>query len=168
MNTDEDFTFFYRSPLGQWNKKEFIVNRVEYNCAEQYMMAQKALLFRDFDAFAAIMKEESAKNQKAMGRLVKNFDSTIWDMNAKRIVFDGNYAKFTQNEDLQKLLLDTVGTTLVEASPIDKIWGIGLGEDDPRSLNRSEWQGLNWLGEVLVSVRDRILSENIYHMSGSA
>ena len=68
-------------------------------------------------------------------------------------MFQGNYAKFTQNPDLLKTLIDTIGTTLVEASPYDKVWGIGLAEDDPKALNRETWEGTNWLGEVLTDLR---------------
>ncbi|MGK4455917.1 NADAR family protein, partial [Klebsiella pneumoniae] len=73
---------------------------VKYNCTEQYMMAQKAKLFHDDESLAKIMAATSPKVQKALGRKVKNFDAAQWEFWGRSKVFDGNYAKFTQNPDL--------------------------------------------------------------------
>jgi ribA/ribD-fused uncharacterized protein len=121
------------------------------------MMAQKAVLFQDREALAQIMASDSPRIQKGLGRKVRGFNQSKWDAQAREIVYRGNWAKFTQNPDLQELLLATRGTTLVEASPSDRIWGIGLGEDDPQAGDRKTWRGRNWLGEVLTRVRDDIL-----------
>ena len=151
----EEFHFFWKSPLGQWNKSPFVdENKTTYLCAEQYMMYQKALLFNDLDAAKLILNEKSPKKQQELGRTVKNFDKDIWDEHAKTIVFKGNLLKFTQNEPQRNLLLSTIGKTLVEASPFDLIWGIGLGEDDPDRFDRTKWRGTNWLGECLMKVRE--------------
>jgi len=157
----EKFTFFYRtaSPFSQWHPCEFEIEGNKFNCAEQYMMYCKAKLFKDEVMIEKILAAKHPKQQKAFGRKVKNFDKNTWDKNAKKIVYKGNYAKFTQNESLKKELMDTVGTTLVEASPYDKIWGIGLSENDARAYSRSTWQGKNWLGEVLTELRENILKE---------
>ena len=117
------------------------------------MMAQKARLFNDEESREAIMAAAHPRDQKALGRRVKNFDAKIWNDNCEKIVLDGNIAKFSQNEKLKKLLLSTYPLTLVEASPDDKIWGIGLDMKSPNLLNEYEW-GDNKLGLTLTVVRD--------------
>ena len=162
----EQFTFFWGGSFSQWHKSDFTVDGKKYVTAEQYMMEQKALLFDDQDIADEIMKTNNPKKQKTLGRKVANFDPEKWNEEAKAIVYKGNYAKFTQSESLLTELLDSYGTTLVEASPYDKIWGIGLAEDDVRALDRSTWKGSNWLGEVLTNVRDdlsNILNEESYN-----
>ncbi|MCM3134160.1 NADAR family protein [Paenibacillus polysaccharolyticus] len=154
----EKFTFFWQtaSPFSQWFKADFTVDGVQYTSAEQYMMHQKALLFGDQQIADKIMKTRSASVQKKLGRQVTGFDHTIWESECQRIVYEGNQAKFTQNEDLLAALLATQGTTLVEASPDDRIWGVGLAEEDPRIRNRKTWRGTNWLGEILTRLREEI------------
>lgn len=153
----ETFTLFWHGPFSQWHACEFEVDGVKYNCAEQYMMAEKARVFGDDESLAKIMEATSPKVQKALGRKVKNFDPNLWTAACKDIVCRGNYAKFSQNPELLGKLFDTRGTTLVEASPYDKIWGIGLGPDNPDAKDRSKWKGTNWLGEVLTSVREKLV-----------
>lgn len=155
----EEFEFFWNGPFSQWLRCRFVVDGVKYNCAEQYMMAEKARLFGDKKMERAIMKSTSPREQKAFGRKVKNFNVHKWESVARDIVYKGNYAKFTQDKKLLKVLLLTKGTTIVEASPYDKIWGIGLRKDDKRAQSRSTWQGKNWLGEVLTKLRDDLLKE---------
>jgi len=154
----EKFTFFWQtaSPFSQWFKADFTVDGVQYTSAEQYMMHQKALLFGDQQIADKIMKTRSASVQKKLGRQVTGFDQTIWESECQRIVYEGNQAKFTQNEDLLAALLATQGTTLVEASPDDRIWGVGLAEEDPRIRDRKTWRGTNWLGEILTRLREEI------------
>jgi hypothetical protein len=152
----EQFTFFYGGWASQWAPSEFILDGVKYNCAEQYMMAQKAILFDDQAALAIIMGTDNPKIQKAAGRTVQNFDKAIWEANAKVYVYRANFAKFTQNHEAMKWLMGTRGTTLVEASPWDKIWGIGLASNDPLAQDRNTWQGTNWLGEIVTQVREDI------------
>ena len=154
----EQFAFFYGGPASQWRPSLFVVDGVTYNCAEQYMMAMKALLFNDADALEIIMGTDNPKIQKAAGRMVKGFDQTLWEQNCKLYVYRANLSKFLQNPELLTWLLATEGTTLVEASPWDRIWGIGLGQDNPLRLDRATWQGTNWLGEIITNVRDDILA----------
>lgn len=153
----EQFTFFYNGPFSQWHMKEFKVDGVEYNCAEQYMMAQKATVFGDVVAHYQIMNTISPAKQKALGRTVVGFDVAIWSIEAKLIVYRGNLAKFKQNSSLFDTLYKTRGTTLVEASPTDTVWGIGLSESDERRLSRDTWRGTNWLGEVITKVREDLI-----------
>jgi ribA/ribD-fused uncharacterized protein len=158
---DEQFTLFWAGIFSQWYQADFVIDDVRYCCCEQYMMAEKAKLFGDGKTLAQIMGTRDPKQQKKLGRQVAGFDKDVWERieeNGKpycwNIVYQGNVAKFQQNPGLGELLQKTAGTTLVEASPYDKIWGIGLGEDDPRAKERSQWQGTNWLGEVLTQVRE--------------
>ena len=158
---EEKFTYFWsnKSPFSNWHKAEFTEHGIQYSCSEQYMMHHKALLFNDHDIAEQILKTSNPGKQKALGRKVKGFDEKKWEENCKQVVYQGNYLKFTQNEPLLKRLLKTKGTTLVEASPVDNIWGIGLAEDDPRAKSRETWQGKNWLGEVLTELRDHLIKE---------
>ena len=142
-----------KSCLSQWFQRDFVIADITYKNAEQYMMAQKALLFEDTIILAKIMAESDPKKIKAFGRLVKGFDPVIWEDNCEKIVYDANFAKFSQNQDLKDFLLSIEGI-LVEASPYDKIWGIGLKASDPRALNQDTWNGLNKLGFILTDVRE--------------
>jgi len=160
LQEEEKFTFFWSGPFSQWHKCSFTVREITYNCTEQYMMAQKALLFNDESTYNEIMAESNPRAQKKLGRKIQGFSKDIWDKHRYTIVLVGNIAKFSQNADLNQTLMDTELTTLVEASPLDNIWGIGLGEqtrDGDAVLeiyDRSEWKGLNLLGQVLTQVRE--------------
>ena len=121
-------------------------------------MMQKARLFGDTQAEARIMATTDPADQKRYGRQVIGFGQDIWRMHAKDIVYRASYAKYTQNPEMRKELLATAGTTLVEASPEDHIWGIGLRKTDPRALDRAQWKGTNWLGEILTKVREELLT----------
>ncbi|MGG1651864.1 NADAR family protein [Paenibacillus sp. NRS-1780] len=160
----EKFTFFYRSqsPFSQWYPSVFIVDELEFNCAEQYMMFKKAQLFGDEEAASKIMQAPTPREQKARGRSVRGFDQSLWEANCRQFVYDGSYAKFTQNSNLLKHLLKTKGTTLVEASPTDTIWGVGLAETDARIRCRKSWRGTNWLGEILTKLREDVLQKEEY------
>jgi hypothetical protein len=154
------FTFFWHaeSPFSQWHPSRFTVDGKQFMCAEQYMMHGKAVLFGDLEVAERILASESPKAQKALGRKVKGFDERRWNRERERIVYEGNHAKFTQNEELLKALLATAGTELVEASPVDLIWGVGLAEDDPRIQDPSRWRGQNLLGKVLTRLREELLA----------
>lgn len=155
----ENFIFFWDGPFSQWEPAEFEIDDVTYNCAEQYMMARKAKMFGDEDTYDRIMEEDSPREQKKLGRSVKGFDAERWNNVAREIVYEGNYAKFTQNPELLDKLLATRGTTLVEASPYDCIWGIGMAEGDPGIEDRNNWRGTNWLGEILTGLRQDLVEE---------
>ena len=156
------FVFFWNireenEEFSNWYPSNFVVNGVLYWCVEQYMMAQKAELFGDFEILSEIMQSKYQKEIKALGRKVRNFTSDIWNENKERIVYEGNLAKFTQNTKLREKLLNTGDKILAEASPFDKIWGIGLGVKDGKMIyNPNEWNGDNLLGFILMKVRDNL------------
>jgi ribA/ribD-fused uncharacterized protein len=156
----ETFTFFWSGPFSQWHHSPFTLDGCLYTTAEQYMMAEKARLFSDQTTLTLIMEASHPRDQKALGRKVQNFDQQVWDREARKIVYRGNRAKFTTHRDLLQMLLDTEGTTLAEASPIDTIWGIGLAADAEDARDRSKWLGQNWLGETLQKLRDDLLAES--------
>jgi ribA/ribD-fused uncharacterized protein len=154
------FTFFYTqaSPFSQWYPCTFVVDGNTYSCAEQYMMRGKAVLFGDHAIAAQILAAPHPRDHKALGRKVASFDDAIWRREREAIVLAGNRAKFTQNPELRALLVATRGTELVEASPRDRIWGIGLGADDPRARDRAQWRGANLLGKILTALRDELIA----------
>lgn len=154
-----EYQFFYGGICSQWFACEFEVDGVIYNCAEQYMMACKARLFNDSESLKKIMEAHHPRDQKALGRKVKNFSKSAWDRVARDFVYEANYAKFTQNEGLKKELLSTGDALLVEASPTDTIWGIGLSCYDKNRLDPNKWKGTNWLGEVITKVRGDIRAD---------
>lgn len=164
-----DYVFFWghkstpgkitNSCFSQWYPATFSENGVEYNCTEQYMMAQKAILFKDDVTLKEIMSKTDPAEIKKLGRLVKNFDKKIWDENCRKIVEQGNYLKFSQNEELKKYLLATGNKILVEASPYDDIWGIKMRKEEPDAKNPLKWKGTNYLGFALTNVREKIKNE---------
>lgn len=119
-------------------------------------------MFGDYETAHAILETQNPKEQKALGRKVKNFTPDEWNTVARTIVYYGNLAKFSQNPELLQQLLDTGDTLLVEASPYDTIWGIGLNEEDARNTPPENWKGTNWLGEVLVRVRQKLSNEQFF------
>ena len=153
-----DILFFYGGPCSQWYPSTFVIDGEKYNCAEQYMMAQKALFFGDTEAHRAIMKATDPSEQKMIGRQVRNFDADKWNEVCREIVYKANVAKFSQNEYLNKWLKNTGDRELVEASPTDCIWGIGLSTSDPRRFDRSKWRGTNWLGEAIMQARETLFN----------
>ncbi|MGE4061472.1 MAG: NADAR family protein [Sphingomonadales bacterium] len=156
----ERFTFFARnpSPFSQWYEDApFELDGIRFATAEHYMMFRKGQLFGAPDAMLQQILAATPRGARALGRQVPGFKEQIWRPVARTIVAAGNYAKFTQNPPALWALLETEGTTLVEAAPWDRVWGIGLAANDPRSQQRDTWLGLNWLGHTLTDVRDTLL-----------
>lgn len=120
------------------------------------MMAGKARLFQDAFALEKIIHCESPKEAKAIGRSILNFSEEIWKGNRERIVKNGNYLKFSQHQELKQFLHSTENRIIVEASPYDKIWGIGIKPDHPDAKNPVNWKGINLLGFALMEVRDKL------------
>jgi hypothetical protein len=156
----ERFTFFYTeaSPFSQWHRCAFVVDGHAFTCAEQFMMHGKAVLFGDAEVAAEILAADHPRTHKALGRKVRNFDNNVWLAERERIVRAGNRAKFTQAPALRAALVATAGTTLVEASPFDKIWGVGLAASNPKIHDRATWRGKNLLGVILTRLRDELIA----------
>jgi ribA/ribD-fused uncharacterized protein len=123
------------------------------------MMAEKARLFGDNEVLLKIMLATDPSRQKAFGKTVKNFNKEKWEAVAKDVVYQGNYAKFTQYPELKEKLLATGDKIIVEASPTDCIWGIGLAVDDDLIFDQKNWRGTNWLGECIMKVREELRKE---------
>ncbi|XP_046578082.1 uncharacterized protein LOC124285851 [Haliotis rubra] len=154
----DNFEFFYgnKSPFSQHFLATFTIEGVKFNCAEQYMMYQKAVLFKDEVYKKKIMSTPNPVEQKRLGRKVRKFDKAVWGRNCVQIVERANAAKFSQNQDLKKQLLATRPKLMVECSPRDRLWGIGLGRSNPKAWDTKTWRGKNLLGYALTAVRDRL------------
>jgi len=160
-----DFLFFWghtektdyvtKACLSQWYESEFIVEEITYFTAEHYMMAEKSKLFDDINIYNQILETRKQGKIKELGRQIKNFNQDIWDEYKYQIVVKGNFLKFSQNEKLKTFLIDTNSKILVEASPLDVIWGIGLSVDDEKVRNPHLWECSNLLGFALMEVRDK-------------
>ncbi|MBG0832604.1 NADAR family protein [Planomonospora sp. ID67723] len=139
--------------LSQWWPADFTVDGVLYRSAEHFMMAAKARLFGDEETASAIVAAGHPKKAKDLGRRVRGFDEQAWARARFDLVVRGNLAKFGQNPELGEFLLGTGERVLVEASPVDRIWGIGLAADDERAGRPEQWRGLNLLGFALMEAR---------------
>ena len=142
------------SCFSQWYHAPFVVEGQCYPTAEHFMMAEKAALFGDQATRAQVLQAPNPDAVKALGRHVRGFDETAWLKNRFSIVIRANEAKFAQNLELGQFLKQTGSRVLVEASPVDRIWGIGLTQDDEKVSNPNLWRGLNLLGFALMQIRD--------------
>lgn len=143
--------------LSQWYVSPFEVDGIQYPTAEHWMMAGKARLFQDAEHLEQILAAEHPAAAKKLGRQVRGFDSEVWDAHRFDLVVEGNRHKFAQNDALADYLRQSGQRVLVEASPVDPIWGIGLAQDDPRAHDPAQWQGHNLLGFALMEVRDGLM-----------
>ena len=163
-NPDTAFVYFWgHTPnpkkmtaacFSQWYDCHFEVDGVQYRTAEQYMMASKARLFGDEEVLQEIMAADNPHDYKKLGRKIRGFEQEAWNARKYDIVVKGNKAKFGQNPDLKAFLLSTGEAILAEASPYDKIWGIGLDRETALKGTVEQWQGENLLGRALMEVRD--------------
>lgn len=145
-----------QSCFSQWWGAPFIVDQVRYKTAEHWMMAGKARLFKDEDILQKILQANTPAEAKKLGRQVKNFDAATWDAHKFELVVQGNYHKFSQHPALKTFLLNTQDRILVEASPLDRIWGIGMAATNEQVHNPLQWRGHNLLGYALMTVRDQL------------
>lgn len=144
--------------FSQWFESSFSLNGISYLTAEHYMMAEKARLFDDQDALNQIIASQTPALAKKLGRGIRGFDEARWNERRFDAVVEGNLAKFSQHASLKEFLLNTGDRILVEASPVDKIWGVGMAEDHLDIENPALWQGLNLLGFALMKVRQQLLA----------
>lgn len=145
-----------KSCLSQWWLADFVVAGITYRSTEHWMMAEKARLFNDDKALAQVLAAKSPAEAKKLGREIQHFEPGIWEAHKVEVVTAGNLHKFSQHKELAKFLLSTGDRVLVEASPVDAIWGIGLAADSPDADNPVRWQGPNLLGFALMEVRDQL------------
>jgi len=162
-----DFLFFWghkpkteeaadASCLSQWFPATFVIDGVSYRTAEHWMMAEKARLFGDDAALKKIVACKTPAEAKALGREVKNYDDVRWGKARSESVVVGNVAKFEQHAAMGAFLKSTGNAILVEASPRDRIWGIGMGASNPDARDPKKWRGRNLLGFALVEARSRL------------
>lgn len=157
----KNVVFFYgvKNVNGEFSNhyvREFVVNGNTFRCVEQYMMAQKALIFRDFETFNKVMNSVNPAEMKHLGREVKNFDAEKWNEVKVRVVKNAVFAKFSQNWDLRKMLLETGDKMIVESNPMDRIWGIGMCKSDKEVMNKMDEWGENLLGKIMMEVREEL------------
>jgi ribA/ribD-fused uncharacterized protein len=145
-----------KSCFSQWYPAVFKVAGETYPTAEHWMMAEKARLFGNEAIRQRIIMARHPDEAKKLGREVLNFDPQVWDEQKYELVKTGNYQKFSQHPKLREYLLTTGSRVLVEASPVDAIWGIGLAASHPDALQPAKWPGQNLLGFALMEVRDQL------------
>lgn len=150
------YVFFYGGPYSNWFMQPFEYNGKTYNCSEQYMMEMKAIVFGDAEIAKQVMEAKSPDVQKRLGRLVAGFNPDHWLGVCEELMVPALVAKFTSAEWLKETILNSGDATLVEASPYDKIWGVGLSRLDPAILDETKWRGANLLGKVLMAAREII------------
>jgi ribA/ribD-fused uncharacterized protein len=139
--------------LSQWWPAPFVVDGLSFATSEHYMMWRKAILFDDLAVAGQILTTSHPQQAKALGRQIAGFEQQTWDDQRYGVVVAGSVAKFGQHADLRAYLLGTGERVLVEASPVDRIWGIGLAADDPRAADPAQWRGDNLLGFALMDAR---------------
>ncbi|MFI9719589.1 NADAR family protein [Streptomyces sp. NPDC052396] len=142
--------------FSQWWPSPFTVDGIGYATAEHWMMAGKARLFGDAEAEARVLAAGHPKQAKDAGRMVRGFDEETWRRHRFELVVQGSVHKFVQHPELLDYLLGTGNRVLVEASPLDRVWGIGLAADDERAQHPAHWDGLNLLGFALMEARQRL------------
>lgn len=156
LEGNPQYVLFWDGIYSQWHPSPFTVGGIEYLTAEHWMMARKAETFNDQESLREVLGTHSPAVAKSVGRKIKNYDDSLWAKVKFEHVVIGNVHKFNQNPRLFEQMKNDAGKVLVEASPYDKQWGIGLGEDDPRALDVYTWQGLNLLGFACMVARDKL------------
>lgn len=144
--------------FSNWYLRYMEIHAKKYNSVEQYMMYQKALIFGDDEIAHEIMQTHSMSKIKALGRRVRNYDDKKWNEVRYDVVLTAVRAKFTQHEDLKRVLLETGDAEIVEASPYDRIWGIGTNRPH-EIMDKQKWKGQNLLGKALMQVREELNNE---------
>ena len=148
--------YFWNGELSNWFYCNFKYKGHSFKNSEQAFMWEKAMHFGDILTAEEILKEPNPRRNKQLGKEVKNFDTNIWKEVSYKYMIDVNMSKWTSSDYLKNILLKTNDKILVEASPYDKIWGIGLHWEDDEVLDEKNWKGLNLLGKALMEVRKNI------------
>ncbi len=145
--------------LSNWYPSDFTVDGVKFSSIEQYMMYKKAETFGDEDIKAQVMEIENTAKIKALGRRVKKYNNTVWNGVRQIVVYNGLYAKYSQNAELRDMLLKTGNNMLAECAVNDKIWAIGISMKDEDRFDMRKWKGQNLLGFATMLVRERLKKE---------
>ncbi len=154
--TGNGLCLFWTAWPSNWQSSPMLIDSVRYSCVEQYMMSMKARLFGDRDELNKIMSTQIPKLHKDYGRAVKGFNPEVWSSVAYEVVLRATVEKYRQNPKLLILLQKIGDLEFVEASPVDVIWGIGLGTDNPDALDKSKWKGQNLLGKAITHAKKLI------------
>ena len=160
MRVTDKHVFFWGEWPSNWFKCHFVAEGKEFFNSEQYFMWVKAKTFGDEEVADEILKKgKNPKTAKALGRKVKNYDDAVWNEKRYQVMVDANLYKYSQNEELKGLLLnpELKGKGYVESSPLDRIWGVGLSENDPLIDDEKNWLGTNLLGKALDEVREKLV-----------
>lgn len=155
-HTVSDHSVITKTCFSQWYPVAFKLDGVTYKTAEHYMMAEKARLFKDEEIEQKIIQSSDPKEAKKLGRAVRNYDDESWKRHRFEAVIKGNIAKFEQNKKLGTFLKNTEDKIIVEAAPRDRIWGIGMGQNNPDATNPEKWRGQNLLGFALMQARKEL------------
>ena len=152
----ETYGFFGElNPLSNFHACEFDVNGFTYHSSEQYIQAKKAEYFGAVETKKDILNSETASECKDLAKSIDNYDSESWNKIAREKCEPGILEKFTQNPRLGNFLISTGNKKILECS-YDKVWGIGVPLKDKDCLKEDKWNGENLLGEILMSIRDKL------------
>lgn len=157
-----DYVFFWNGPFSNWHPAKFSMEtgtkwgNMTFTSSEQAMMFYKAIVFEDESSLIAIMSTNSPREQKALGRKVKNFNQDKWESVCLDLITNVLVAKFSSDKELKKILLETGNKVIVEASPYDRVWGIGMGVEHKDILDQTKWDGKNFLGVCLMNAREKL------------
>jgi len=147
------YALFWGQWPSNWMISPMVIDGVTYNCVEQYMMAEKARLFKDTETLAKILETQHPADQKILGREVRGYDDAKWAAVRYGVVLRASIEKYRQNYELKRLLFATGDAIFVEASPKDQIWGIGMARSHPDATNPAKWRGENLLGKAITEAR---------------
>jgi len=159
--TNTHVYFWGDQTFSNWGNAKFVYKGIPFKNSEQALMWEKAVIFKDFQASTKILENDNPSYVKKIGRQVKGYQDSKWAEVRYDIMCDILYEKFKQNKDLKEILLSTKKKTIVEASPHDKIWGVGLHWNDIKILDENNWDGFNLLGQALEKVRGMLNHENM-------
>ena len=161
MRTTDKYIFFWGNSdiYSNWHPAKFRLEGNTLANSEQAMMYEKAKLMGDEKTMAKILKTTNPKKVKELGREVNPWKESLWEKHRLNIMVKVCYVKFKENPTLMAELLATEDKIIVEASPYDKIWGIGMREEDEGIENPKKWQGLNLLGQALMIVRNMLRTQ---------
>lgn len=157
--TDTHVYFWGDPTLSNWGPAPFEYKGHKFFNSEQAFMWEKAMCFKDLEIAKLILEARNPRVAKELGREVKNYNEQQWAKQRYKAMYDVCLAKFSQNQDQRETLLNTGNRTIVEASPYDTIWGVGIHWTDEKILDEKNWRGQNLLGKALMDVRKTLRNE---------